>query len=106
MPRLTERDEFGNADIIGVCMEDLVICLGFEELNLVTAALNKLADYETAEEMAAEEQEMPVIAKWENGPDEYPYCTFCEYRPPYDPLIDDIFYSHYCPNCGKEMEGT
>ena len=46
MTRLTRRDEFGNADIIGVDSADLQLNLDFEQFNLVTAALNKLADYE------------------------------------------------------------
>ena len=53
MERLTERDEYGNADIIGV---HGVVLTGYlsaeerflnaEELNLVTDALNRLAAYE------------------------------------------------------------
>ena len=50
MERLTERDEFGNADIIGVDNEDLQINLDFAEFNKVTVALNKLAEYEDMEE--------------------------------------------------------
>lgn len=50
MERLTERDEFGNADIIGVDSMDLQQNLGFEEFNKVTDALNKLAEYEELEE--------------------------------------------------------
>lgn len=50
MKRITERDEFGNANIIGVESSDLQLNLGFEELNKVTAALNKLAEYEELEE--------------------------------------------------------
>lgn len=48
--RLTKRDEFGNADIIGVSSPDLQLNLNFAEFNRVTNALNKLADYEDAEE--------------------------------------------------------
>jgi hypothetical protein len=47
--RLTKRDEYGNADIIGVDSADLQLNLEFNGLNLVTAALNKLAAYEDAE---------------------------------------------------------
>ena len=47
--RMTERDEFGNADIIGVDSEDLQLNLGFDELNKVTNALNRLAEYEEME---------------------------------------------------------
>ncbi len=48
--RLTERDEFGNADIIGVDSMDLQCNLEFDEFNKVTNALNKLAEYEDLEE--------------------------------------------------------
>ena len=50
MERLTQYDEFGNADIIGVDSEELQINLDFAELNRVTNALNKLAEYEDLEE--------------------------------------------------------
>ena len=50
MERLTEYDEFGNADIIGVDSEDLQLNLDFEQMNKVTNALNKLAEYEDLEE--------------------------------------------------------
>lgn len=49
MERLTERDEFGNADITGVDSESLQLSLSFEEFNKVTEALNKLAEYEDLE---------------------------------------------------------
>ena len=50
MERLTQYDEFGNADIIGVDSEELQINLDYAELNRVTNALNKLAKYEDLEE--------------------------------------------------------
>lgn len=46
MNRLTERDEYGNADIIGVDSEDFQLNLDFEGFNRVTEALNRLAAYE------------------------------------------------------------
>lgn len=46
MERLTVRDEFGNADIIGVDTADLQGNLRFDELNKVTRALNRLATLE------------------------------------------------------------
>lgn len=46
MKRLTERDEYGNADIIGVDSAELQLNLEFTEFNKVTDALNRLADYE------------------------------------------------------------
>ena len=49
MERLTERDEYGNADIIGVDSSVLQGELEFEETNLVTNALNTLAEYEDLE---------------------------------------------------------
>ena len=44
--RLTERDVFGNADIIGLSTEKLYSELCFSETNLLTKALNKLAELE------------------------------------------------------------
>lgn len=44
--RLTERDEFGNADIIGVDSCVLQGDLPFEQFNKVTKALNRLAQFE------------------------------------------------------------
>lgn len=44
--RLTGRDVFGNADIIGLSTEKLYSELCFSETNLLTKALNKLADLE------------------------------------------------------------
>lgn len=46
MERLTKYDVFGNADIIGVNGADLQGNLEFNQMNLVTAALRKLARYE------------------------------------------------------------
>jgi hypothetical protein len=49
MNRLTERDEYGNADIIGVDSEDIQLNLDFEGFNRVIEALNRLAAYEDTE---------------------------------------------------------
>lgn len=46
MNRLTERDEYGNADIIGIDSADLQMNLDFDDFNKVTYALNRLAAYE------------------------------------------------------------
>lgn len=54
MNRLTERDEFGNADIIGVDSEELQCNLAFDEFNRVTDALNQLAKYEDMHESIIE----------------------------------------------------
>lgn len=50
MECLTKRDEFGNADIIGVDSEELQCNLDFNEFNKVTNALNRLAEYEDLQE--------------------------------------------------------
>lgn len=44
--RLTERDKFGNADIIGEDIGATSEKLSLEELNLLIKTLNKLADLE------------------------------------------------------------
>lgn len=46
--RCTSRDEYGNANIDGVDMSFL-LALPYEEMVLVTQALNRLADFEDAE---------------------------------------------------------
>lgn len=50
MERLTERDEFGNANIIEVDSAEFQPSLDFDDFNRVTNALNKLAEYEDLEE--------------------------------------------------------
>ncbi|MBR5818151.1 MAG: hypothetical protein IKY62_05845 [Clostridia bacterium] len=61
MARLTSRGEYGNAEIIA--LEDitpqLYEGLSFGETNALTAALNKLADYEDADEKENAEREKP-----------------------------------------------
>ena len=44
--RLTERDEFGNADVINVNMPDVYNGLTFDEANTLTRALNRFAELE------------------------------------------------------------
>ena len=56
--RLTKRDEYGNADIIGVDSAELQINLKFDELNRVTDALNRLAAYEDSGLSPEEVQEL------------------------------------------------
>ncbi len=48
MDRLTERDEFGNADIVALSdiMPEIYAGLSFSETNALTDALNRLANYE------------------------------------------------------------
>ncbi len=68
MDRLTKRDVYGNADIIGVDSSELQGGLAFNKFNLVTAALNRLAAYEDtgltpehAAELAQAEREGRVM---------------------------------------------
>lgn len=60
MKRLTKRDEFGNADIIGVDSEELQCNLDFDEFNKVTNALNRLAEYEDLEEQCIQENSVGI----------------------------------------------
>lgn len=60
--------------------------------------IDQLENMETADVV-------PVVhTKWENNKDEYPECTNCGYMPMFDPAIDDIYYSPYCPQCGAKMD--
>ncbi len=60
MNRLTERDEFGNADIIALSdiMPEIYDGLSFSETNDLTDALNRLADYEDTGFTPKEVQDM------------------------------------------------
>ena len=50
-----------------------------------------------------EETKNEVIqARWEiNCDGYYPYCTNCEYEPPY--VAGQDMRTPYCPNCGAKM---
>ena len=82
MPRLTSRDEYGNAEIIA--LEDitpqLYEGLSFSETNALTAALNKLADYEDADEKENAEREKPCEG-----------CKFDVARKLLSKVVDDRF---------------
>jgi molecular chaperone GrpE (heat shock protein) len=55
--RFTQRDGYGNADIINLSPEKLYSELNFEETNLLTDALNRFAELEDKAEEWAEERE-------------------------------------------------
>lgn len=61
MARLTQRDEYGNATIIALedITPELYEGLSFSETNALTDALNKLADYEDADEKENTERKKP-----------------------------------------------
>lgn len=50
MERLTERDEYGNADIKGIDSSELQGSLSYKDFMKVTETLNRLAEYEDLEE--------------------------------------------------------
>lgn len=64
--RMTERDEWGNADIIGVDSGNLQGNLMGDEFNRVTLALNRFADLEDKIE-SGRMVELPCIAMIEQG---------------------------------------
>ena len=59
------------------------------------------ADYLLANGVVVREK-----GEWRNNKDDYPECDQCGYMPQYDPMIDDIYYSDFCPNCGSDMRGA
>jgi len=59
--RLTERDEYGNTDIVGVESADLQLNLEFDEFNKVTNALNRLAAYEDSGLSPEQVQELAKV---------------------------------------------
>lgn len=69
MERLTQFDEFGNADIVGVDSDDLQLNLDFEQFNKVTNALNQLAYYENLAEVF-EEKLQPEVFEFLKDEDE------------------------------------
>ena len=63
--------------------------------------IEKLADHLLANGVVVREK-----GEWRNNKDDYPECDKCGYMPQYDPMIDDIYYSDFCPNCGADMRGA
>lgn len=119
MSRLTQRDEYGNAEIIALSdvMPELYAELSFSETNALTNALNKLADYEDKEENinqpTADVQEVRhgewrgyTTSAYIGSEDEYGdpryadrrfyRCSECRYG--------SVVKSNFCPNCGAKMD--
>lgn len=103
MDRLTERDEYGNANIIGVDSADLQLNLSFDEFNKVTDALNCLADYEDTEyaneQLRAKLKEANEQIEWDND-------LVHELQAKLDKAIADLYnasspYIDCCATCAK-----
>lgn len=104
MERLTKRDKYGNADIIGVDINELqlrakgrsieiYLNLEFEGLNKVTDALNRLATYEDTglspeQVLELKERQIPQKRVGEEG---YPHCPTC----------GESLIGEYCYECGQ-----
>lgn len=101
MERLTTRDEFGNADIIGVDSAELQENLDFIGLNRVTDALNRLADYEDAlpldraQELAQADSEGRIYIRGKVF--RCPKCGSYSLTP----RVDNKFY--YCYHCKIQL---
>ena len=115
MVRLTEWDEYGNADIIALSdvMPELYSGMSFDETNALTDAINRLAEYEDTGLTPLEVASFAHVnrGRWimRGG---YFRCSECDaksllrnaggtggYRE-YDQV-----QSKYCPNCGAKMDG-
>ena len=86
--KLTERDEYGNADIIGVDTRAFHMSLPFVQFNAFTNALNKLADYEEAEL----ERRM-VVLPCKVGTPIFFIRTFCEHANDLGYCNVDLWYA-------------
>ena len=98
MKRLTSRDEYGNADIIGVDSSKLLFNLYYDEFCRVTEALNRLADYEDRREPRPPENKVhpnhPGLGRGH-------YCTRCSAFFPY--WDDENGRTNFCGNCGQRL---
>lgn len=43
--------------------------------------------------------------RWINDANSIPRCSECSYIPEFNRLIDDYYYSDFCPKCGARMDG-
>lgn len=76
--RTTERDEYLNADIIGIESTTLYNGLDFEETARLTFALNRLADYE---DTGFEPQDLDVELEYGDKKVHLRRCPFCGSTP-------------------------
>lgn len=111
--RLTQRNEFGNAEIILLnnSMSDLYgALLTYKERDALTDALNKLADYEDKEEnreapLTADVQEVRP-AEWVLQENKHPeaVCSNCGREVVYQIVNNRWEFENYCPHCGAKMD--
>lgn len=109
MTRMTCRDEYGNADIIGLedVMHEFMLSLDYPDMVHLTEALNRFADLEESKIEALQEQK---TGQWITKSDTNPYyttwwyeCSECGQYPPRDGYGQEVL-SDYCPHCGCRME--
>lgn len=98
MKRLTERDEYGNADIIALSdvMPEIYASLSFSETNALTEAINRLANYEDSGVLPDKLAEKRKKGRWIDMND-HVMCSCC----------GTTHYGadkNYCPHCGAKME--
>lgn len=105
MARLTEWDEYGNADIIALSeiMPEMYAGLSFSETNALTDAINQLAAYEDTGLTPLEIANFQPVkhGKWNTIIDPYGKIEgwICECG------RESKEKSKYCPNCGARMDG-
>lgn len=117
MERLTEYDEYGNADIIALSdiMPELYAGLSFSQTNALTNALNKLAAYENTGLDPHETANLRLDLKQSNARYDrlarqytkfattlvYEHCPHCDREQAVQWNVEQDGHGLYCPNCGK-----
>lgn len=114
MERLTERDEYGNADIIGVNGADLMLNLEYDSLVRVAEALNRLAAYEDTGLMPEEAEAYKMKELVKAAADVRPAARG-EWKGEFRGLVFPVKVcgscnsespvGRFCINCGADMRG-
>lgn len=101
MYRLTDRDEYGNADIIALSdiMPEIYAGLSFSETNALTDALNRLAAYEDTGLTPEEVKRLQRHGHWIEEED-IQICSECGEEHSWQD-----YRASYCDNCGAKMDG-
>lgn len=112
MKRLTERDEYGNADIIALSdvMPEIYAGLSFSETNALTEVLNRLAEYEDTGVAPADIQPVKqgtwIFTERKNvyGGKEIK-CSECGFTVIVSPVhLENLGeYEAFCCHCGAKM---